>query len=170
YGTTTTGYLVRTNANGDSLWTRIVNIGSRNGAGIYGCTELLGDSVFAMAGYGGSSLYGNMVTARVNLNGTTLSVNTSGLLADNAAGITKTSDGGFATSGTYANFGVRAVITKFSYLGDKLWDMRLLLPNGLSYVSFSNGIDISETSDNGFILSGINYLSGTPSGAADLMR
>ncbi len=169
YGSTTTGYLVRTNANGDSLWTKIINIGDRSGAGIFGCTELLGDTVFALSGYGGNTLYGNMVCPRVSLNGTVLSTTTSGLLADNGVGITKTSDGGFATAGTYGNFGSRGVLTKFSPLGVKLWEMRLIQPAGLSYATFSIGSDVSETADNGFIFSGMNYYPGTFNNNANLM-
>jgi hypothetical protein len=162
YGTNY-GYAIRTNSNGDTLWTKSYNIGTVTGSTLNSCTELASNSQFALVGSGSSSLYGNTVTVLTDLNGNATSTTYSTALADGSLSVTKTSDGGFAVAGVNCNFGCRTLLTKYNSSGIKQWEKRFVQGGGYSYADFSKCYSVRETSDGGFILGGLTYMPGNDS-------
>ncbi|MBL7915727.1 MAG: T9SS type A sorting domain-containing protein [Bacteroidia bacterium] len=159
YGTNY-GYAIRTNSNGDTLWTKSYNIGSLTGSVLNSGTELISNSQFVFVGSGGSSLYGNMVILITDLIGNATSTTYSSALAEGALSVTKTSDGGFAVAGVNCNFGCRTVLNKYNSSGIKLWEKRYVEGAGNSNADFSKCYSVRETADGGFILGGLTYMPG----------
>ena len=155
------GYAVRTNPNGDSIWTKAFDIGTLGGASLNGVCELTNQTNFVFAGYGKSFSYGNLVHVKTDLNGNVVYTNYTSVLADGGAGVTATSDGGYATVGYYSNFGSRVNVIKFSASGSQEWTRYYQYTNSNSYPYSSDGFSIRQTSDNGYVVGGMTNMLGT---------
>jgi len=149
-------WLIRTNANGDTLWTRT-----------YGGTDTEFSTDLKLTSDGGFILlaitrsFGAGATdawlLRCDANGDTLWTKTyGGTASDVVSTIAQTSDGGYAIIGTTFSFGSPGQpdmwLLRTDANGDTLWTT---IYNGPHYPwSTDGGSDIKQTSDNGFLLLG----------------
>ena len=152
------GYGIRTNANGDSLWTRSFYLQTVTSSMLKAVTELRGDSNFVFAGYGGS-FWVNTATIKTDLNGNIRFTHYSSLLDDGAYSITATHDGGFATAGFYSNYGTRTLMIKYDVNGAEEFQRTYQYSGGSGYGTSSYGTGICETADSGYAISGLTYLA-----------
>jgi hypothetical protein len=154
--TTNYGYAVRTNSTGDTMWTKAYNVGVISYYGITGVKERANQTEFIFCGTGeiSTNSYYNSFHMKVDLTGTQVYFRYSQLLDDAAAGITNTSDGGYATIGWYGNFGWRAQLIKYDNAGIRQWykDFQYISQN--SYPGFSDASSVRQTADGGYIISG----------------
>jgi len=144
-GTGYDGYAVKTNAAGDTLWTRVYGYSSINGI-INAAIETSGgyvfqgqlDSVSYLIGTNstGDVLWSKMYTDSLN----SLFIN----------GFIKTNDGGYAMTGSAFSPGTQldVILLKTDSAGNYLWSQ--LYGDG----GFDRGYSISQTQSGGFIISG----------------
>jgi hypothetical protein len=160
-------YAVRTDANGDSLWTRTFGGPGWDEAW---CVERTLDDGFVIAGftdsYGAGSYDAYLV--RIDANGDTLWTRTYGGTGyDGAKSVEATSDGGFIITGATASFGAAGYdiyIVRTDAGGDTLWTRRY--GGGGADRSYS----IQQTADSGYIVSGYTGSYDPDRAAAFLMR
>jgi len=150
-------WLVRTNAEGDSLWSRTYG-GRRNDY----CTSIIqtADGGFALAGYTNSLGAGrfDFWLVRTNAQGDSLWSRTFGAGNDEqCCSIIQTADGGFALAGTTESFGagVRDFwLVRTNAEGDNLWS-RAFGGESQDYC-----YSLIQTADGGFALAGETYSFG----------
>jgi len=140
-------YLIRTNINGDTLWTRAINHSQTEAAQAIQQTS---DSGFIVAGYSvnNSTFQTNTFLIKTNLNGDTLWTKLyGGSLSSVAYSVQETMDSGFIICGVIA---AGIYLLKTDMNGDSLWSR-------IFSVSVScSGYFVRQTKDNGFIISGVS--------------
>jgi hypothetical protein len=153
-------YLVKTDANGDTLWTKIIG----GAVGFYGGThvEQTTDSGYIISGtYQASSIY----IIKTNSMGDTLwtkHYNNNGASID--ARIKQTSDGGYVVVSTSQAMSGDVWVLKTNQNGDTLWT-KTYGGNNAEY-----GYSIQETTDGGYIIAGQTWSSTAGSSDAYLIK
>lgn len=152
-------YLVRTDASGDSLWSRVIGGGSADRA--YSL-DLTPDGGCVVAGYTGSFGAGvsDVYLLRINANGDTLWTKTYGGLGHEAAySVKRLFCGGYVIAGytdSCCAGGYDVYVIRTDSGGDTLWT-RAFGASGNDY-----GRSVQETSDCGYVVAGdITRPSGT---------
>ncbi|MEZ5358597.1 MAG: T9SS type A sorting domain-containing protein [Candidatus Zixiibacteriota bacterium] len=157
FGTGTDMYLIRTDSNGDSLWTKTYG-GSSGESGA--AVRVTADSGFVLIGNTGSygTGYSSMYAVRTDSIGDTLWTATYGNdRADLGATVELTSDNGFIFGGTTVEDGENyydAYVVKTDSLGVLEWDSAY----GGAYED--RIYSIQTTPDGGYILGGASEASG----------
>ena len=158
------GYAVRTDSNGDSLWTKAFYLGAFSGSELFGVSELASQTDIVFCGRGSSSQYGyaKIVYLKSDLNGTVAYTNFSTNLADAGFAVTATNDSGFAIAGEYENFGMRSQLTKYNSAGVRIWEKRFQYVGGYSNIAYS----VKQLPSGGYIMGGYTRL---PAGNEDML-
>jgi hypothetical protein len=156
-------YLIRTNAQGDTLWTRTCG-GTKNDEGY--SVQQTADGGYIVAGTtrsfgaGGSDVY----LIRTDASGDTLWTRTYGGTNDDQGNcVQPTSDGGYIVAGWTYSFGASGhdvYLIKADADGDTLWTK--------TYGGFEwdEGFSVEQTADGGYVIGG--YTSGFGAGAYDV--
>ncbi len=160
-------WLLRTDGNGDTLWTRKYANGYNSVVGK--SVRQTSDGGFIITGYSGSfgeNALSKLLLMKTDDNGDTLWVK---YFYDNGKGygVQQTPDGGYIVAGTVSDgsSGQDVVILKIDANGNKIWD-RIYSTN-----NEDRAYDIDQTSDNGFIVTGMwNYRSNLHYSDFILMR
>jgi len=149
-------YLIKTNASGDTLWTR-----TYGGTGAYGGSEVrqTADGGYVVAGYSslgaGTTDSDNVYLIKTDTSGDTLWTRTYGGTSDDVGNsVQQTADGGFIVAGYTFSFGVGTPVYSNVYLiktngqGDTVWTR--------TYGGTSNddGRSVQQTTDGGYIVAG----------------
>jgi hypothetical protein len=140
YGT----ILIRTDVNGDSLWTKEYNSSGQDGG--YTVIET-NDSGFILLGYSnGTPVYKAISLIKTNSNGDTLWTKTYSYPGSYAYGssIVQTLDKGYVFAGSIDN---KMILVRTDSIGDTLWTRTYGNPNG-------NCLQMKKTNVNSFILVG----------------
>jgi len=144
-------YLIKTNASGDTLWTRTYG-GTNDDEGF--SVQQTSDGGFIIAGY--TLSYGagsaDVYLVKTNASGDTLWTRTyGGMKWDEGRSAQQTSDGGYITTGWTFSFDDtlgNVYLLKTNASGDTLWT-RTYGGTGLDH-----GYSVQQTSDGGFIVAG----------------
>ncbi len=148
-------WMVRTDANGDSLWTRTFN-----GGFLSQCNTVCrtADDGYALAGY---TMYGDgnsdFYLVNTDVNGDTLWTRTFGGARQQICySIEQTSDGGYILAGTTspANGDIDAWLVKTDANGNELWNRQF---GGNTYDEFRS---VRQTLDGGYIVAGFTQSFG----------
>src|SRR5204863_421244 len=109
------GYAVRTDSNGDTLWTKGLDLGPHSYHQLNGVKERANQTEFIFCGAGNwyTGGYPKSMHLKTDLNGNVIYRMFSSQLDDVAVGITNTTDGGYATIGWLGNYGWRALMIKY---------------------------------------------------------
>lgn len=149
-------WLIRTNANGDSLWSRSFDGGQRD----YCCTIIqTTDGGFALAGWTDSFGPGDAdyLLVRTNSDGDSLwSAAYGGRMSELCYSLVQTTDGGFAMGGQTSTFGAGEDdfwLMRTNEDGDSLWSR----PFGGE--SMDMGFSLIQTADAGFTMAGLTWSS-----------
>jgi len=144
-------YLIRTDASGDTLWTRTY------GGTDYdeGCSvQPTADGGYIVTGYTGSygAGHGDVYLVKTNSSGDTLWTRTyGGTLEDNGLSVLQTSDSGYIISGHAASFGAGyydVYLIKTDASGNKLWTRTY------GGTNFDGGCSVQRTADGGYVIAG----------------
>lgn len=160
-------YLVRTDENGDTLWTRTYGEGGGSHENAHDIEET-SDGGFIMTG-SVSSGSSDMLLIRTDADGETVWMKTYGWFdTDRGYDVLETPDGGFIVCGStrsYHNgFGSSVWLFRTDVDGDSLWSKTY---GGSSY---QDGFSIDGTSDDGFIITGSYNNGGSQSADVWLLR
>jgi len=160
-------YLIKTNASGDTLWTRTyggadydyalsIQLSSDTGYIISGGTYSFGG--------GGDDVY----LLKTNASGDTLWTRTyGGASHDYGSSVRQTSDGGYIIAGTTFSYGSGSgdvYLLKTNATGDTLWTRTYGGTNE------ENGISVQQTSDSGYVIAGFTCSFGAGSYDAYLIK
>ena len=149
-------YLVRTEANGDTIWTNTYGGATSYDWGL--SVQQTADGGFVVAGYTGRVSGGiddaDMYVVRTNANGDTIWTRTyGGALNDEASSIQETNDGGFIIAGRTSSFGAGGssdvYLVKTDSAGDTLWTKMY----GGDWADGANSVQ--QTTDGGYIIAGL---------------
>jgi regulation of enolase protein 1 (concanavalin A-like superfamily) len=145
-------WLIKTDAGGDTLWTRTYG-GGRSDEGNY--VQQTSDGGFFVAGYTESfGVGGDAWIIRTDSKGDTLWTRTyGGPYSDKAYSAQITSDNRFAVIGGYIGNSGSVWLLLLNAEGDSVWTQRY--PQGAS----TKGLSLQQTDDNGFIITGETILS-----------
>jgi hypothetical protein len=149
FGDTAQVYLIKTNASGDTLWTR-----TYGGAGYdYGYSvQQTQDGGYIVAGTTGSvGNDGQFYLIKTNASGDTLwTRNYGGMALDKGRSVQQTTDGGYIITGETYSFGnlYQVYLIKTNASGDTLWTRTY---GGASY---DGGLSVQQTQDSGYIVAG----------------
>ncbi|HTW90478.1 MAG TPA: hypothetical protein VMH22_02075 [bacterium] len=154
-------YLIKTDAEGDTLWTRTYG-GTRDDWG--NCVQQTSDGGYIVAGWTASFGAGNrdVYLVKTNASGDTLWTRTyGGVNEDEGNSVRQTADGGYVVAGHTYSFGAEhgdVYIIKTDAQGDTLWSR---IYGGSSY---DEGNSVQQTTDGGYIAAGYTYSfgGGTP--------
>jgi len=155
YGNSYQVYLIKTNANGDTIWTRTYGgTGDDYGRSVW----LTSDSGYIVAGKTNS--FGNadqVYLIKTNGNGDTLWTRTyGGTSSDWGFSVQQTRDGGYIVAGNTWSFGnvSQVYLIKTNASGDTLWTK--------NYGGTDNdyGTSVQQTSDGGYIVAGYTWSFG----------
>ncbi len=155
-------YIIRTDAQGDTLWTRVY--GGTGFDGGYGCLQTA-DGGFIIGGFTFSSGAGlaDIYVLKTDANGDTLWTRTlGGANYDYGWTITETSDGSYVVAGNSSSYGAGLndfVITKLDVQGNEIWTC-YVGGNDRDYC-----YSVRQNSDGGYILAG--YTSSFGAGGYD---
>jgi hypothetical protein len=158
-------YLVKTDMNGDTLWTKKIG-GANADNGL--CLELTNDSGFIITGYTNSIGIGqdDIFLLKTNSLGNVLWTKTyGGAESDVANDVQQTSDGGYILTGKTHSFGAFSndgdvYLIKTDAAGDTLWSKTF----GGSGTDI--GYSVKQTTDGGYAVCGWTYSFGA--GAIDV--
>ena len=149
-------YLIRTDSNGDTIWTRTFG-----GTGYDTAADVLqtNDGGFIIAGYTSSVNNGDIYLVRTDNHGDTLWTKTiGGFYNDHVKDMQKTTDGGFILGGDIDEGGTsKYYLVKIDSFGDTLWTK--------SYY-YGQVYSVQQTSGGGYILAVYPYTD--PSGITDM--
>ena len=151
-------YLVKTNAGGDTLWTRTYG-GTSEDEGR--SVQQTSDGGYIVAGYTGS--FGNLYQVyliKTNVSGDTLWTRTyGGTSTDRGNSVRQTSDGGYIVAGYTSSFGNggQVYLIKINALGDTLWTRTYGGAND------DYGWSVQQTTDGGYIMAGATNSFGNGS-------
>jgi len=138
-------YLVKTDASGDTLWTR--NYGGSSGDRGYSVRQTQ-DGGYIVAGYGDSF---QVYLIKTNASGDTLWTRTyGGSSGEMGFSVQQTSDGGYIVAGVTASFGNsdQVYLIKTNAFGDTLWTRTF------GGTGDDVGWSVQQTSDTGYIVAG----------------
>jgi hypothetical protein len=146
-------YLIRTDSNGDTLWTKIyggedVDYGSS--------VQQTADGGFIIAGYTRSFGNGNLYLIKTDDNGDTLWTKThGGYWGAKGRDIKQTYDGGYIITGSCSSGGNTEIfLFKSDSFGDTVW---VKIFNGYGW---ETGHSVQQTSDGGYVLAGTGGFGG----------
>ncbi|MGZ3862732.1 MAG: T9SS type A sorting domain-containing protein [Bacteroidia bacterium] len=168
FGSATGGfYAVKTNSNGDTLWTRVY--GGITDSYCYTVIQTT-DNGYAITGYtdcfgaGGTDFY----VVKTNTSGDTLWTKTYGSSFDDYSyGIDQTTDGGFIIAGTTSGAGglnPQIMLVKTNAGGDTLWT-KIYGGTGTD-----NAFTVQQTADGGYIIGGTTSSYGNGNYDAYLIK
>jgi hypothetical protein len=148
-------YLVKTNASGDTLWTR-----TYGGAGDdYGFSvQQTSDMGYVVAGY--TNPFGNnwqVYLIKTNASGDTLWTRTYGGAGDDYGySVQQTQDTGYIVAGMTSSFGnlTQVYLIKTNASGDTLWTRTY---GGTGY---DRGWSVQQTTDGGYVVAGVTFSFG----------
>src|SRR6185436_6942133 len=147
-------YLIRTDAIGDTLWTKTFGGIADDGGGSVQQTTDGGFIIMGILGVGLSNH--DIYLIRTDANGDSLWTKTfGGTNTDEGNSVQQTTDGGYIVSGTTSSFGAGGrdiYLTRTDGNGDLLWSKTF---GGTSY---DEGSSVQQTTDGGYIITG-NTLS-----------
>jgi hypothetical protein len=149
FGDSVQVYLVKTNASGDTLWTRTYG-GGRSDVGF--SVQQTQDRGYIVAGYTYS--FGNLLQfylIKTNASGDTLWTRTyGGASYDYGRSVQQTSDGGYIVAGETSSFGngFQVYLIKTNAGGDTLWT------RNYGGTSDDAGCSVQQTQDLGYIIGG----------------
>jgi hypothetical protein len=140
-------YLIKTDASGDTLWTRSYDAnGAENGFSV----QQTSDSGYIIAG--NASYYGDVWLIKTNASGDTLWTRTYGGSAlDMSFSVQQTFDGGYIIAGATFSYGAGlddVYLIKTDSSGDTLW------ARTYGGVDYDGAYSVRQTSDSGYILTG----------------
>jgi hypothetical protein len=147
-------YLIKTNANGDTLWTK--TIGGSNADDAYSVQQTT-DGGYIVAGETKSIGAGDydVYLIKTNQNGVTQWTKTfGGTNTDWASSVQQTNDNGYVIVGTTYSFGPgdnNVYLIKTNANGDTLWTKTI----GRSYPAASWGNSVQQTNDGGYVIAGL---------------
>lgn len=153
-------YLIRTDANGDTLWTR--TFGGAGGESGSAVRQVPGGGFIAVGSTGSfGEGYSSIYLVRVGASGDSLWATTlGGSKADFGSNIENTMDGGFVIIGSTASFGAGysdAYLIKTDNAGIPIWEKTYGGPGD------DRGYSVSSTLDGGYIISGTTESFGAQS-------
>jgi hypothetical protein len=146
-------YLIKTNTNGDTLWTK--TFGGSNVDEAYSVKQTTDDG-YVIVGDTKSSGAGDydVYLIKTNASGVILWTKTfGGSNTDWGNSVQQTSDGGYIIVGVTYSFGVgdgNVYLIKTNANGDTLWTKTI----GRSYPASSIGNSVQQTSDGGYVIAG----------------
>jgi len=145
FGNEWQGYLVKTNASGDTLWTR--NYGGTNDDYGYSVQQTT-DGGYVVAGM--TTSFGNGIQAyliKTNASGDTLWTRTYG---GDGRSVQQTTDGGYVVAGVTASFGngTQVYLIKTNASGDTLWT------RNYGGANTDWGLSVQQTTDGGYVVAG----------------
>ncbi|MBU0508421.1 T9SS type A sorting domain-containing protein, partial [bacterium] len=171
FGTGSSGFLVKTNSSGDTIWTRFYGGVSVDG---FSSIQQTADGGYIAAGRTWSYGVGtyDFYLVKTNSQGDTLWTRTfGGFFVDEAYSVQQTADGGYVVAGSTQSFGAGApsrfnfYIVKTNSQGDSLWTRTY--GDGLTWeVAYS----VQQTTDGGYIIAGHRELSGIDEGGCWLIK
>ena len=143
-------YLIKTDANGDTIWTRTYG-GNSYDAGL--CVQQTPDSGYIISGHTFSTGWGDLYLIKVNVIGDTLWTRTyGGNGSEYGNSLDQTTDGGFIIagySGSYSNNWSDVYLLKTDSLGNQQWYRTF------SVSQYDNqGEEVQQTTDGGYIIVG----------------
>jgi len=144
-------YLIKTDANGDTLWTRTLG-GASEGSG-WSVQQTI-DSGYIITGYVDTSGSGlsDVYLIKTNADGDTLWSKTyGGAEGDGGLSVQQTADSGYIIVGGTASFGAGngdIYLIKTDGAGDTVWTMTY------GGTGFDLGMSVQQTADGGYILAG----------------
>lgn len=147
-------YLIKTDVNGDSLWTKVLG-----GTGAQTCSSVLqtDNGEYILVGTSNSAVY----LMRTDVNGNSIWAKTlGGTSTDYGESIQKTTDGGYIISGYTTSFGAGSAdvyLIKIDSIGNPLWS-KSFGGTGSEY-----GYSVRQTSDGGYIIAGSTLSFGAGS-------
>jgi len=163
-------YLIKTNAQGDTIWTR--TYGGANGDGGF-AVQLTADGGYIIAGvtysFGpGTPDYGNVYLVKTNAQGDTLWTRAyGGPSYEECNSVQPTSDGGYIIIGTTWSFGAGctdAYLIKTNASGETLWTRTY------GGVDYDYGYSVQQTWDGGYVVTGYGYSFGAQYSRAYLIK
>ena len=150
-------YLIKTNAGGDTLWTRTFG-GAHEDWG--NSVQQTSDGGYVVAGYTCSfgAGHADVYLIRTNANGDTLWTRTyGGADYDYGQSVEQTADGGYVIAGYTCSFGAGgadAYLIKTNSNGDTLWTRAFGGPGD------DEGCSVQQTFDGGYVVGGFTYSFG----------
>ncbi|MBM3331756.1 hypothetical protein FJY68_07900 [candidate division WOR-3 bacterium] len=146
-------YLVKTNALGDTVWTRTYG-GAQSDWGY--SVQQTADSGYVIAGYGAGNA--DVYLIKTNAQGDTLWTRTyGGSRQDVAYSLQLTADGGYIIAGETDSYGAAngdVYLIKVNPQGDTLWARTYGGPN------YDDGRSVQQTTDGGYVIAGITQSFG----------
>ena len=144
-------YLLKTDINGDTLWTKKYGGNQNEEANSIRQTS---DGGFVLSGYSESFGSKDFYLVKTNSNGDTLWTNHyGGNLVEISKSVRQTSDGGYIMTGYSESFGISTenmYVVKTNSIGDTLWTKTYGQVG-----RYSRGNDIIQTGDGGFAITGL---------------
>ena len=142
-------YLIKTNASGDTLWTKTYG-GTRDDGGY--SVQQTQDGSYIVAGYTNSFGSGSQVYfIKTNASGDTLWTRAYGGARDDAGfSVQQTQDMGYIVAGRTISFGdsFQVYLIKTNTLGDTLWT------RAYGGADWDEGFSVQQTQDTGYIIAG----------------
>jgi hypothetical protein len=151
-------YLVKTNASGDTSWTKTFGGASSE---ICNCVQQTTDGGYILTGYTNSYGAGSddVWLIKTDASGNTIWANTfGGTFDDHGQSVQQTTDGGYMVTGMTYSYGVGeddVWIIKTDPLGDTLWTKTY------GAASYEVGESVHQTTDGGYIVGGVTYSYGS---------
>ena len=151
-------YLIKTNFNGDTLWTR--TFGGADVERAFSVQQTI-DGGYIAAGY--TKSYGagsyDLYLVKTNANGDSLWTSTfGGSDIDRAYSVRQTTDGGYIVAGETTSYGAGGsdiYLVRIDANGDSLWTRTY------GSIQRNNGRCVEQTMDGGYIIAGTTYFSGS---------
>jgi hypothetical protein len=160
-------YLIKTNASGDTLWTRTYGGDSVDEG--YSVQQTL-DGGYIVAGWTNSFGAGSydVYLIRTNASGDTLWTKTyGGTGGDLGYCVRQTADGGYMVTGYTHSFGVGhadVYLIKTNASGDTLWTRTY------GGTDFDEGYSVRQTMDGGYVIAGVTFSFGAGQGDVYLVK
>jgi len=160
-------WLIKTDANGDTLWTK--TYGSSLFDGGYSVQQTSDGGYIITGNFAGTAGTDSDVwLIKTDSNGDSLWTKTFGkdFVHNFGYSVQQTSDGGYIVAGTTQTFGIgtgEVYLIKTDVNGDSAWTRKFGFGGGRS-----EGFSVQQTSDEGYIITGFTSALG-PSGAGDVL-
>ncbi len=159
--------LLKTNAGGDSVWSKIFTPSGSSGLM---CVQSTSDGGYVACGSHGDLVNSDVYIVKTDAGGNTQwEKSYGGSYLDNAYWIEQTTDGGYIVSGSYITvlLGYRqAYVLRLDALGDTLWTRVF---NGLAGGDYSEAFAIQQSDNGNFVMCG-NYVLSSLSGHSVFMQ